>query len=245
MTLSKSPAWAPLHWNEQLGDFYQQADLASWWHEEQETWQRAHEEAGRIVAGADLYQFFEPFVGKIAEKWILMPNISYPSDSEIGVRLEGEMVCIAPPRIAWGDNEPWPFDEDAAHIFRGVLSEFGRLLMVSYLRQNAAEIAPVASKPLPVGNKLRQMYPTWSDQFTKLFVSGVVALFLEEALGPQEAKAYILVENRVNGIKILPGVVSVLKRYVNEYHEGRFERFVDFLPHFPNHLRVAKSIVSL
>lgn len=245
LSLKTPLPWAPLHWNEQLGDFYTQTDLAGWWAEENHIWQLAYEQAVKIVVRADIYEFFKPFVGGIGEQLVLMPNISYPSDSEIGVRVDGELYCVAPPRIAWGDNEPWPFDEDPAHIFRGVLTEYARLLMVSYLRQNAAEVAPVASKKLPISDTFRERHPTWGDQFTQLFVTGAVAIFLEEAINVQEAKAYILMENKVHGVTILPGVVSVLKRYLSEYKDGRYERFADFLPNFPKHLRVAKSIVSL
>jgi hypothetical protein len=245
MTLDTPFPWAPLHWNEQLGDFYKKADLAAWWAEEDELWRRAYEQAAKIISKADLYSFFKPFVGDVAEQLAFMPNISYPSDTEIGVRLEGELFCIAPPRIAWGDNEPWPFDEDAAHIYRGVLAEYARLLMVSYLRQNAAEVAPVAGMPLPIGPQFRETHPTWGDQFTGLFVSGAVALFLEQAINIQEAKAYILMENRLHGVTILPGMVSVLKRYLSEFKEGRYQQFAEYLPNFPKHLRVAKRMTSL
>ena len=54
--------------------------------------------------------------------------------------------------------------------------------MVSYLRQKAAEVAPLASKPLPVEKSFKATHPTWSDQFTELFVSGAVAIFLEETI---------------------------------------------------------------
>lgn len=237
--------WSPLHWNEQLGDFFVKADLAGWWSEEKEVWQRAEQQIGGIVRQADLQGFFRPFVGNINEQLVLMPNISYPSDIEIGVRVDSELVCIVPPRIAWGDNEPWPFDEDQAHVFRSIVSEFGRLLMVAYLRQNAAAVAPVAAKPLPVSEKFRETHTTWSDQFTGLFVMGAVALFLEQMIGEKESKAYNLMENRLHGITIIPGVVSVLKRYLSEHEEGRYKEMADFLSNFPKHLRVAKRVVSL
>jgi hypothetical protein len=237
--------WAPLHWNDQLRDFYEQASLAIWWDEEKETWQRAKDQTEKVIGGADLYSFFAPFTGAITEQLILMPNVSYPSDQEIGVRLDGALFCIVPPRIAWGDNEPWPFDEDAAHIFRGLVTEYGRLLMVSYLRQKAADVAPLANSPLPVNKAFLENHPTWGDQFTGLFVAGAVAIFLEQTLGLKEAESYILMENRLHGLTILPGVVSVLKRYLSEYHDGKFHQFSEYLPNFPKHLRVAKRVVSL
>jgi hypothetical protein len=245
LTTKAAPLWVPLHWNEQLGDFYLKTALEDWWTEEQELWQRASEQTQKTVASVDFYSFFEAFVGEVTEQFILMPTISYPSDCEIGVRLAGQLLCIIPPRIAWGDNEPWPFDEDAAHIFRGALSEYGRLLMVSYLRQKAAEVAPVTRTALPVGRAFSDTHPTWGDQFTGLFVAGAAAIFLEQTIGPKEAQSYTLMENRVHGLTVLPGVVSVLKRYLKEREEGRYEQLCDYLPNFAKHLRVAKRVVSL
>jgi len=126
-----------------------------------------------------------------------------------------------------------------------MLAEYGRLLMVSYLRQKASVVATVSQKPLPVDESFRETHPTWADQFTSLFVGGAVAIFLEQALGVQEAKAYILMEHRVNGMTSLPSVVSVLKRYLADHDQGRYEQLADYLPSFPNHLRVAKSMASL
>ncbi len=119
LTLVNPLPWAPPHWDEQLKDFYAKANLAGWWAEEKDAWARAQEQIGKVIDGKDFESFFKPFVGDVTEQLILMPNISYPSDTEIGVRLEGQLFCIIPPRIAWGDNEPWPFDDDAGHIFRG------------------------------------------------------------------------------------------------------------------------------
>lgn len=244
LTLNTPMPWAPLHWNEQMGDFFIKTRLGEWWAAERFAWQTAQDQIKKVIDKVDLYAFFKPFIGDVSERLVLMPNISYPSDTEIGVRMGNELLCVAPPRIAWGDNEPWPFDEDEAHIYRGALSEYGRLLMVAYLRQNAAAVAPVATSPLPVSDKFRETYTTWGDQFTGLFVSGAVALFLEE-IDPQEAKAYILMENRVSGNTIVPGVVSVLKRYLEEHRENRYAELADFLVNFPKHLRVAKRVVSL
>jgi hypothetical protein len=181
----------------------------------------------------------------VIEQLVFMPNVSYPSARSVGVRVGGELVSLTPPRIAWGDNPPWPFDEDPGHLYAHALSDYARLLMLSYLRQNADKVAVVAQKPLPVGDDFKQSYPTWGDQFTELFVVGAVALFLEEAISLQEAKSYILIQDKAKGLKILPGVVSVLRRYLSEYSDGKYETFINYLPNFPGHLRVAKSISQL
>ncbi len=237
--------WVPDHWAAELRDFLAVNDLEAWWSEENDTWQLAQEQTQKVVHGIDFHNFFKPFVGPVTEELLLMPNISYPSDREIGVRLDGRLFCLVPPRIAWGDNEPWPFDEDNAHIIRGALSQYARLLMVTYLRQQAAEIAPTTTTPLPISDEFRAKYPTWGDQFTALFVAGAVAIFLEETIGQPEAKAYILMENKVNGLKILPGVVNVLKRYLSEYEDGKYTHFVEYLPNFSKTLRVVKRVISL
>ncbi len=236
--------WSPPYWDEQLDDFYHQAELETLWDEEEEAWARAQEETQRAIAGVDFRRFLQPFFGAVSERFVLMPNISYPSDTEVGVRLDGTLFCLIPPRIAWGDNEPWPFDDDPAHIVRGALAQYAHLLVTAYLRLNAAAIAPTTTTPLPVSDAFRHTYPTWSDQFTALFVGGAVALFLEETFGPQEARAYVLMEKRTNGLDILPSVVSVLKRYLDERDEGRYGQLVDYLPAFGKHLRVAQGLTS-
>ncbi|MCD4685389.1 MAG: hypothetical protein K8S97_05595 [Anaerolineae bacterium] len=245
MELTAPMPWAPVNWAEQLRDFFDRTQLAAWWDEEAEIWQRAQEQTQKIIAEVDFRSYFEPFIGPVNETLLLMPNVSYPSDMEVGVRLDDTLFCLVPPRIAWGDNEPWPFDEDAAHIIRGALSQYARLLMVTYLRQNAAEIAPTTSKPLPVSAAFKEKHPTWGDQFTALFVAGSVALFLEEVIGQKEAKAYILMEHKVNGLKILPGVVNVLKRYLGEHAQGRYANLAEYLPNFGTTLRVARRMISL
>lgn len=237
-------AWAPAGWNEQLGDFYLSAGLAEWWDQEDILWQRAAEQMAKVVSAAALAHFFEPFVGPVRFTLAVMPNISYPSDSEIGLRLPGALVCIMPPRIAWGDNEPWPFDDDPAYVFRGLAAEYGRLLMLGYLREHAAETRLASLAPLPVGRAFRAQHPTWAEQFARLFAMGAAAIFLERAISYQEAQAYVLMESRVHGAAMLPGVVSVLKRYLAAYDEGRYTRFADYLPGFSERLRTAMDIPS-
>ncbi len=244
LTPAAYPPAVPTYWTEQLRDFMAQTGLTTWWDEERDTWQLAQEQTQKIVSAIDFYGFFEPFFGAIDEQLILMPNISYPSDGEIGVQSNGALFCMVPPRIAWGDNEPWPFDEDAAHVVRGAVSQYARLLMDGYLRKKAAVIAPNTATPLPVSDDFRRKYPTWGDQLTALFVAGTVAIFLEQTIGQPEAKAYILMEKKVNGLKLLPGVVNILKRYIVEHEHGQYAELADYLPSFGKTLRVVKRAIS-
>ncbi len=244
-SIQNPPPWSPPQWNEQLGDLFHHSQLDQLWAQDQSAWERAEVETFDILAECDFYGFLEPFLGKIEEQLIYMPNISYPSDLTVGVRVGKDLICIAPPRIAWGDNEPWPFDEDPAHIYTTAISEYSRLLILAYLRQHAEIVQPITQKALPVDDHFRQTYPAWGDQFIQLFLAGCVAIFLEQHVSPQEAKSFILMERKLKGINILPAVISVLERYLKERGEGKFNELIDFLPFFPGHLKIANRVSSL
>lgn len=239
------PRWVPPKWNEQLKNFYEVTGLQEFWDSEEEHWQKARYDSEKVLKKVDFHGFLRPFLGDIVEELVYCPNISFPSERAVGVRIGSELICVGPPRIAWGDNPPWPFDEDPGHIYIDTLSEYARLLMLAYLRQNEEKVEPVAQKTLPVSDQFREKYPAWGVQFTELFVVGAVTLFLEEAVNKQEAKAYILMQSKANGLKILPGVVSVLSRYLKEFADNKYETFIEYLPNFPGHLRVAKTISAL
>lgn len=239
------PAWVPDSWTAQLADFMQQAALEAWWHEERAVWQAAYAQTLTITDGLDFPSFLEPFIGPVQGDLHLMPNICYPSDTEIGVRLDGQLFCLIPPRISWGDNEPWPFDEDSTHIIRGALSQYTRLLVTTYLHRHAATLTPAALEPLPVTDNFRARYPTWNAQFTALFEAAAVALFLQQTYSTSEAKAYILMENKMNGLRLLASVVNVLQRYLAGYDAGRYTELADYLPHFTQTLHAVKRMYSL
>ena len=149
------------------------------------------------------------------------------------------------PRLAWGDSPPWPFDEDPAHVYRAALSQFGRLLLHKYLHRNAARLAEATQTPLPVSEEFTKRYTTWEEQFAALWLAAAVAIYLEDYVSQAEAKAYVLMARKAQGMTILPGTVSVLRRYLNEREAGRYSEMMDFLPIFPKQLRVAKRIVTL
>lgn len=245
LTIAENPPWIPQNWNQHMRDFYQTSKLQDIWNQDAAEWQKALSESNSVFKDVDFYGFLKPFFGEIGTQLVFMPNISYPSDISVGVRVDGELLAAVPPRIAWGDNPPWPFTEDKAHVFSNSLVEYVRLLTLAYLRENAKIVDPVAQKELPVTDDFKVRYPTWGEQFTWLFVAGLVAMFLESRINAQEAQAYILMEKKAKGVMILPGVVSVLKRYVGEYETGKYKEFTEFLPHFPGHLKIAKTITSL
>lgn len=242
---TETPPWLPPTWVRHLLNFYDQAGLARWWQDETAAWAKGREEAEKVFAGVDLRSFLQPFVGDFEDALIFMPNVSYPTDTVIGVCVEGELYCVAPPRLAWGNNPPWSFDEDPAYVYDCALTQYGRMLMRRYLHQHPEVLAEVSQRPLPLPKPLDQAYASWEEGFLALFTSGLVAIFLEDAVSKQEADAYVLMERKVQGVSILPGVISVLRRFLGGHRDGQYPTFIDYLPHFGAHLRVARTITTL
>lgn len=240
------PVWVPPGWGEQLRDFYQQTALSTWWENEAFVWDKAAREAQKVFAGVDYKTFFLPFLGEIPESLVFVPNISFPTDREVGMNFKGELICIAPPPLAWGDSPPWPYDEPTMvmHSYKVSIMQYVRLKLLPYLRLHADKVAEAAKNELPVNDQFRAQFPAWEDQFTELFVSALVAIYLEDFVSEAEYKAFVLMERKVRGMNILPGTVSVLRRFLQE-RDNKFSSLIDFLPVFPKHLRVAKRIVTL
>ncbi len=239
------PRWMPPHWDDQLMRFYADADLAGWWQSENAVWQTAFEGVSRTFTDVRFKPFLQPYLGVIDERLVFMPNILYPTDHTLGLRFSGDLVCIAPPRVAWGDSPPWPFDEDPAHVYRTTIELYGFILMDAYLRAHADRIIELAQTPLPVTDQYRALYPTWAEQFAHLFVAGAVAIYLEDHVSPAEASAYVLMERKVSGLEVLPGVIHVFRRYLRELASGNYTSLLDLLPNFSRQLKVANKIASL
>lgn len=194
-------------------DFAQQAGLQDWWREEAEAWERSMEEAGRVLAGAALAPFLSLTFGPIKMPLAFMPNISYPADVELALPSVGAMMAVVPPRPAWGDSPPWPFDEDPAHLLRGAIVAFTNLLLWEVLGNQTLEFTSLIDDRLPVSHAFRTLYPYEMEQYVQVFGAGLVAIYLEDHISPQEAKAYLLMEKRMRGLDLLPAVVQVLREY--------------------------------
>ena len=117
--------------------------------------------------------------------------------------------------------------------------------MSSYLRAHAEQLGDLNENPLPITDKIRALYPTWTEQFANLFVAGAVAIYLEDHVSQAEANAYVLLERKMRGLEILPGVIHVLRHYLRELETGRYQTLLDLLPNFSRRLRIANKIVSL
>ncbi len=242
-----APDWLPAGWLDAAWDFYHKAGLAQWWatSPHDKAWEDALTQTRKIFAEVSFKAFLKPFFGEVKETLVVMPNISYPAETEVGVRTSTQLISIVPPPLAWGESNPWPYDEETniTISYRAALAQYSRLLLEVYLAQNADKVAEASKKDLPVTDQIREKYPTWVEQFTALFISGAVSIYLEDHFSKPEANAFELMERKVRGMTLLGATISVMRRYINEYG-NRYHSLADFLSIFPTQLRVAKKIVG-
>jgi hypothetical protein len=241
------PAWMPIGYIEKIRDFYATTQLAGLWHKERALWEKAETEATHVFHNANFREFLLPFLDEVDVQFVFIPNISYPTDHDLGLRYDQELICIAPPPLAWGDNPPWPYDEETMrmHTYRASLAQYGRLLLTERLHSNREKLAEAAQEELPLNEQFRTAFPSWEDQFIELFVTAVVAMYLEQHMNQAEYKSFVLMERKMRGMNILPGTVSVLRRYLQEKGGSKYSNLMEFLPYFPKQLRVAKRMVNI
>ena len=247
LTIPTLPPWVPSDFNVQLRNFYEVGELQTLWEKDQLLWDKAHVQMNHVFKDVILKPFFEPFVGKIDDALIIMPNISYPTAYDVGFKLGSELICIAPPPLAWGDSPPWPYDESTmlTQSYRAAITVYGGMLIKAYLRSHMDKLEEIVQNELPVHEQFKAQHPTWEDQFTALFLSAVVAMYLEDHVDEREYKSYMLMEKKARGMALLPGTVSVLRRYLQEVgSSSKYSNLIEFLPIFPKQLRVAQKIVK-
>lgn len=239
------PPWVSEKWNDNLWELFETAKLQDYWKNESNVWEQAESQSQKVFQTVKFHEFLEPFLGNFEEELVFMPNLLYPADENIGIRVGNQLIAITPPPLAWGDSPPWPYDEDTLlnHSYRATLTEYGRLLLKSYFGKYPEAVEQASQKEMPVNDSFKAEYPTWEEQFIALFVSASVAMYLEDYMNKAEAKSYILMEKKVRGMTILPGTVSVMRRYLQEVG-NRYDNLIEFLPIFPSQLRVAKRIVK-
>jgi hypothetical protein len=243
----EAPTWMPIGYIEKIRDFCTAAQLPAWWQRERSLWEKAETEAQHVFNHVKFREFLIPFLDEVDGQFVFIPNISYPTDHDLGLRHDGALICIAPPPLAWGDNPPWPYDEETMrmHSYRMALSQVGRLLLTDRLHDNRDRLSEAAQEELPLNEQFRTAFPTWEDQFIELFVTALVAMYLEQHMNEAEYKSFVLMERRMRGMNILPGTVSVLRRYLQEKGGSKYSNLMEFLPYFPKQLRVAKRMVNI
>lgn len=240
------PGWAPADFALNVRDFNKKAHLGAWFTKERGVWETANRQLDKVFKTVAFKPLLEKFFNTINEKLVFIPNLLYPSEREIVFAFENELICVAPPPLAWGDNPPWEYDDPSMvyHSFKCALGGYGRVLLNRLLDSAPDRLAEAAQNELPVNDQFRKAFPSWRDQFTELFTTALVALYLEDYVSEREYRAFVLIEQRMRGMNILPGTVSVMRRFLQE-RGNKFDTLLDFLTVFPKQLRVAKRMVTL
>lgn len=246
LQIKTAPSWMPAGYDAQLRDFYKTTKLADFWKSEKTAWDRTLREAQGVFNDVSFKDFLAQFLPPVEENLVFMPNISYPAAYDLGIRVGNELICIAPPPLAWGDSPPWPYDEPTmlTHSYQVALTVFGRALLINYLRSNTEQLAEISKDELPVADQFKAQHPTWEDQFAALFSMAAVAMYFESHVSEMDYKSYVLMQKKAYGMALLPGTVSVMRRYLKEVG-GKYTNLIEFLPVFPKQLRVAQKIVTL
>ena len=246
LTINALPSWAPADYNDQLRDFYLTAKLEDFWKSEKVAWDKALRETTSVFSDVEFKDFLKPFLGDINETFTFIPNVSYPSNHDLGLQLKDELVVIVPPPLAWGDSPPWSYDEKTmvTHSYQVALSIYSRILLKNYMRSDPDKLTEITKNELPVADHFKAAHPTWEDQFSELFSMAAVAMYFESHVSELDYKSYVLLQKKAHGMALLPGTVSVMRRYLKEVG-GRYSNLLEFLPIFPKQLRVAQKIVTL
>lgn len=240
------PGWVPADWAANLKEFNRKAHLGAWFTKERAVWEKAQSEAESAFAKVAFKPILSQFFDTIPSGLVFIPTLLYPSEREITIQFGDDLICIAPPPLAWGDNPPWPYNDDAMlyYTLRNALGGYGKLLLDRALDTNPDAIEEAAAQALPVNEQFRKAFPAWRDQFRELFANALTALYLEDYVSEREYRAFVLIEQRMRGMNILPGTVSVMRRYMQE-RGNKYQSITDWVRVFPKQLRVAKRLVSL
>jgi hypothetical protein len=237
------PAWAPEDWSGELRDFVNANRVRDVWEHDRTAWVQAEDQARAALAtGGDPADLLGRFFGAQSLDFTFQPNLCYPTAETIGFRSDKGLTCICPPPVAWGNNPPWPYDDNPPETYREAFSTYARILLREFFAAQPDAADVVRRSKLPVPNTFLARYPDWFDQFSVLLVSGLTALALRQSYNEQEEAAYILMSHKAHGFQILPAVVDVLRHYLAERETGKYADFAAYLPAFFASLKVAERI---
>lgn len=237
------PAWAPEDWSSELREFINANRVRDVWEHDKSAWVQAEEQARTaLTTGGDPTDLLGRIFGPQSLEFYFQPNLCYPTAETVGFRSGKGLMCICPPPVAWGNNPPWPYDDNPAETYRDAFSTYARVLLREFLAAHPETAEVVRRSKLPVPNTFLARYPDWFDQFSVLFTSGLTALALRQYYNPQEEAAYVVMAHKAHGFQILPAVVDVLRHYLDEQAAGKYADFGEYLPAFFNTLRVAERI---
>jgi hypothetical protein len=229
---SKVPAWASPQWGAQLKAFFSAHFVAEVWEKDQAAWDQAAQAAEHALEKSNPAELLSLIFGPVTDTLIFQPNLSFPTADTIGLRMGGELIAVCPPHIAWGNNPPWPYDNDPAATNRMALGAYARALLWEFFRAQPDAAALVERASLPVPEAIKERFPDWFDQFAVLFIDGLLAISTRELYGQPEASGFIMMEKKAHGFEALPKVVEALTGYVEACRSSGAGDLKAYLPEF-------------
>lgn len=207
-----------------LTDFSAAAQSDLLWQTQAEAWQDARQAVEVHITGVDIPGFLARFYGPSVLDYSYLPNLLYPTNQTIHFMVDDRAYCLFPPRLAWGQNPPWPFSEDREYVLKIGMLSFSKLAattlftdypdIVNYLTNNASELQA-------------------------LLAYGITALFLDE-VEPGAGSAFIMIEKRQNNLVNLPFVVELLENYLETQTKGLHTTLAGYLSEFVEGLQSAE-----
>jgi hypothetical protein len=236
------PAWAPADWSVQMREFMHSFRVKDIWDKDKQAWAQAQEQAGKALDTGDPGGLLGCIFGPQDVEWHFSPNLSYPTADTIGFRSGKQLMAVCPPPVAWGNNPPWPYDDNPADTYRDAFSTYARILLTEFLEADTDSRELILANRLPVPNTFLARYPNLLDQFSVVFIGGLTSLALEQTHGKAESASYTMMTHKAHGFQILPAVVDVLNHYLAEQADGKYQTIADYLPSFFSSLKVAEKM---
>jgi hypothetical protein len=171
-----------------LHHFSQQRDWAQFWAQHDAVWQEAQAELAHIFQGSTLPAFLGRLTGQPLQKGVvIVPNLVYPALTAVLAPTSKALYLLLPPPKAVGESPPWPYREGPDWV----LAETAHQLLRHLLQERLASL-----------DEARQ----------HLILQAAITLFLEEALGEDEAMAYMVRVKRQFKLPQLPIMIEALRK---------------------------------
>jgi len=231
--LDTGPLNPPPAPSKDLRDFLKQSKIEAFWMNDESAWSDAQEQARNAVADHNPTTLLELFFGKIDLTVYFHPNLFYPTELTTAFRRDDEIICIIPPRVAWGTNPPWPYDDDPTSTNQEMFGGIASVLFREYVVENLSEFVKARKQySLPLPDSVKAEKASWYEQLATIFVSAATVLYLQDSFGDQPSHSFVLMEKRATGFNNLSRIVDLFREYIALHKSGEYGQFVEYLPEF-------------
>lgn len=175
---------------EAFDEFLSETGLETFWQEHAADWQAAQNDLTAIFQTSHLPAFLNQIADEpISQTIRIMPNLVYPSLTAVLVSGFDALTLLQPPPKAVGESPPWPYGEDPGWVQASVCRRLAHFALADTLE-------------------------TLSPHEQALLLYAATTLYLETAVDPEEAIAYLVRTKKQYNLPKLPVVVAALRDYL-------------------------------